>query len=155
MRIVKFVTMHVEDRRMHPNERVLRYTSINHRGGFLPEEGGQGLAPVGDEFMVATPAELRCEIVPIHQVTKCFNRGALTKHEDIVRKDTFIAYSKEVEDILEVPIALLHERAEASEKSAQRAMHKHNILLGMIGGASLWRRVKYLFSGGVDWLRET
>ena len=122
MRKVKFISgLKVESRPMlNPDE--IRY----HMMESIPP------VPVGDEFL-ATTAEVNTMVVPIHWLRKIENGEQV---------DTYIAYSKDVQELLEMPFDVLRDE----NITLTHQLYDARDRIDNICGAGLWRRLKFLFT---------
>lgn len=58
------------------------------------------------------------------------------------RQDLYVAYSKQVEELLGIPIRLLVEEKESARGETRRLQER----LWMVAGLSFWLRLKFLFT---------
>lgn len=86
--------------------------------------------------------EIEAHVVPIQHLCESWN-VPLRRGPDLLRtKDTFIAVSKEVEDLLELPFKHQYSRI----KDLEYQLSYKEVKLWQFQNASLWQRIKYLFT---------
>lgn len=92
------------------------------------------------EFLLADYT-IETQVVPVHYL-RTGNRN--------VRDDMYIAYSKEVQELLGMPFDIIRKEKEQ--------MYKHNAVLDAklyrVKTAKVWQRIKFLFTGNHVWLYE-
>lgn len=87
------------------------------------------LAPVSDT--------VQRDVIPIQVFMQM-----KVNHDIEYREATYIGWSKEVEDFIQVPFRVLHNTIDESQKAYINAMN----ILGDYRSASLWQRIKYVFT---------
>jgi hypothetical protein len=101
--------------------------------GDVVEYQSMGYAPnvaIGtDTFLESVP--IKTEIAPVTRICSS------------AKPDVFIAYSREVEEIIGVPIRVIIEKSESCEKS----LHRAKIWQARIFSMSVWDRIKAVFKG--------
>jgi hypothetical protein len=91
-------------------------------------------------------------IVPVSKILR-FRKNPDSKDplaEPIVEVDMYIAYSKEVEELLVVPITEIVEQRKRAEAGLHTMCRLHADLasvLEQIARAGFWKRLKFLFTG--------
>ena len=137
MEKVNFIeSLNIEERPMLRGSEVIKYHSCEPFG----------LNYVDGEGTMVPERTIKDRIVPIHQINKidksvkpdlCDN-----KPPKIIK--TYIAYSKEVQELLEMPFDLMKGEIEDLQKRNER-----------IATASLWKRCKFMLTGNIDSLEES
>ena len=122
MRKVQFISgLKIESRPMlNPDE--VRYHLMDN----IPP------VPVGGEFL-ATTAEVNTMVAPIHWLRKIENGEQV---------DTYIAYSKEVQDLLELPFDVLKDENDNLINQLYDARNR----ISDVCDAGFWRRLRFLFT---------
>lgn len=125
MRKIKFVSMKIEDRMVYDHDEILEVVGCmsvqDEAGGFVRAED---------------TVEIKRVVVPINTI----------KH--INRPDLYIAYSPEVEDILNIPIAAIVRRANTNDMvmvEREREISRLKKDIKKINNAGFIDRLKYLF----------
>ena len=102
-------------------------------------------APIDGTDRILAPVKTNTRVVPIHQFCESG------------KPDIFIAYSKEVEELLGMPFNVLHNDlkeakaySERIKSSLSRFTLENDVLskkLLQVNNASIWQRLKYLLTG--------
>lgn len=100
---------------------------------------------VGDDLFIKPTDFISDRIVPVHRI--CFA-------DENEQKDVYIAYSKEVEELISVPFSALNEARKTAQTLTADALNQldslnrdYHKLQNKIKDASFLDRVKYLFTG--------
>ena len=122
MRRVKFISgLKIEERPLLDTDEV----KYGLYGDYMEAPTEDGMLDVGKAV-----TEM---VVPVHRLS-CVTNGT--------RKDTYIAYSSEVQDFLETPFDALKEANEMLERQLSDARNR----VDSICGAGLGRRLRFLFT---------
>lgn len=99
-------------------------------------------------------------VIPITDINQCVFSPTPENPHKTVTTTTFIAHSKEVEDLLEMPFKFLHEQI----NGLQRKIDEENGTIYRLSNslrtakeglsdyatADVWNRLKYLFTGRIE-----
>ncbi len=92
--------------------------------------------PSGDDIeFLLTEKTIEVRIAPVHTLSE--------GHADGRRDDTYIAYSKEVQDLLRMPFDTMKRQLDDQSKQISNLYSDK----AAVREASLWTRVKFVFSG--------
>lgn len=128
MRYVKFIKALVVDKVPCENRDSIRYSVM------------QDIIPIVSDRneVLLTNEVVQDMVVPVHHL--CRNHKDY-KTGEIRRTNTFIAYSKEVQELLEMPFDVI--KSELESCRALCTMYQGR--LSDVKHANLWTRIKYLF----------
>lgn len=151
MRTVQFIkSVNISERQVYDGIEYLQTIKnppINVRT--LPNDGGdfEIIAPIDQEIQVS--------IVPIHKITDTFKKS--DRPYDYFFRETYIAYSKEVEFYLQAPFNRMHQQfkdSQMDELNTRMLMMKTQDVARQVkrelyrfSTANIWTRLKYLFTG--------
>jgi len=126
MRYVKFIKRLVIDQIPMLSRDEIRYQSM------------ENMVPIGPDNVLLPDSVVETQIVPIHRLCKA-HRDRKTGENYV--DTTYIAYSKEVQELLEMPFDVIKSELEESRRQLNLVRRR----LGDMLNANVWTRIKYLF----------
>lgn len=103
------------------------------------------LTPTTTDEALLTDEAVTTTVVPVHRLSRS-TREPVTG--DVVRCDTFIAYSKEVQELIEIPIDAIAEALKLCENNLQHSRQQ----VDSFRRGSFWSRLRYAFTGNIGYL---
>ena len=103
---------------------------------------GHHVRPLGEDCALVLDEPVCAEIIPVHEFHHRWANGR--------KSDMYIAVSKDVQELLQIPMDALAERCEAAEAGKQQALAELAVERAKIKSAAragLLRRIAYLFTG--------
>ena len=107
--------------------------------------GGHHVRPLGDDCALVLDEPVCAEIIPAHEFHRRWTNGR--------KSDMYIAVSKDVQELLQIPMDALAERCEAAETGKQQALAELAVDRAKIKNAEhagFLRRLAYLLTGDFD-----
>lgn len=155
MRTAKLIkSLEIEEVQIFSGDEV-QYTTLRY-----PDN----LSVVGPEDFMDTDLKVEHSIVPVIRINtpKDVPQHELEAHGEAMGRppvdELYIAYSPEVQQLLEMPFNVLHQECKSLSASLSTTQTELRVVRGdftdlklEIDGAGVWQRLKYLFTGDIGW----